>query len=84
MTRGGKDGLSLSILDDQLLLLGIHRNSQRAVFYRFVLHIEPVRQVALDISFRILDAHGIIGNRLYCQLSVAKDFLCHHDDGTKA
>ena len=84
MTRGSKDGFSLSVFDDQLLLLGIHRDFQRTVAYRFVFHIEPVRQIAFGISLCVLDAHGIIGNRLYCQLSVAKDFLCHHDDGTKA
>ena len=84
MTCGGKDGLSLSVLDNQLLFLSIHRHLQGAVVYRFVLHIEPVRQIAFGISLCVLDAHGIVSNCLYRHLSVAKDFLCHHDDGTKA
>ena len=84
MTRGSKDGFSLSILDDQLLFLSIHRHLQGAVVYRFVLHIEPVRQITFGISLCVLDAYGIVSNCLYRHLSVAKSFLCHHDDGTKA
>ena len=65
MLRGGKDGLPLSVLDDQLLLLGIHRDFQGTVGYRFVFHIEPIRQAVLNISFRILDAHGVVSYLLY-------------------